>query len=577
MVRAAKGPFTIGSGTSDWTELEAEAQIGDGRCAIFPLGSLGILKLVSLTSTTPYSAPEIGQLDTLVRKFALALEACLSHKRATFDRNDRDRLASILENTADFVGMSDEDGNTTYLNRAGRQMMGFAPGDEPLGMPIGDYHPATAAAVLKRESLPTAIREGIWQGETRLLTKDEIEIAGLQVLMHHSVKGQAYFSTIIRDITERKRLESELRQAHKLEAVGQLAAGVAHDFNNLLTAILGHSELLRRALQTQPRHTHSLDEISSACLRAADLTGQLLALARRQQTPQQQPFSVDDLIGDVIMLLGRTFDPRIEIDAQLDARGWQVRGDRSQMQNVLINLAVNARDAMPEGGRLEFSTSVTQDGARESVTIVVSDCGSGMDAATRSRIFEPFFTTKPVGEGSGLGLAVSYGTILTHNGEIEVQSSVGVGTSFTIHLPAVAGNGQEQASVHGSRPNAIHGTGKILIVDDEEYIRNVTRSMLEGIGYDVETAEGGLAALNQLKERRKSFDAVILDIMMPGLDGAATLRRLRQEAPSLPVLMISGYGDDDLLAQVATMEVDGFLRKPFTLVDLSVEVAKVLS
>lgn len=575
-LQAGTGPCSVGSDEAQWNDLIAEAPVGPGRCAVFPLGNLGLLKLVSLTSSAPYSAPEVGQLDTLIRKFALSLEACLAHERAIADRRDRDRLAAILENTGDFVGIADTDFNITYVNKPGLRMIGLPEDENISGSPLGCLHPPEVGERIARVAIPHAMTHGIWQGETRLLTASGKEIVGLQTVLHHRDGDEHYFSTTIRDITERVRLEEQLRQAQKLEAVGQLAAGVAHDFNNLLTAILGHADLLRRQISGRPMETEGLEAISTASKRAADLTEQLLAFSRRQPV-SKIAFKVDDLVHDVIALLSRTFDPNITIESDLNTADWTTEGDRSQLQNVLINLAVNARDAMPEGGCIKFLTRAIEHESDQTLEIQVSDTGIGMDESTVSRIFEPFFTTKGPGGGTGLGLAVAYGTIQAHGGEITVESEIGSGTTFSISLPAAEGDDAVLALGEDVQEEAILGVGKILVVDDLESVRDVTGAMLESLGYEVDKAKDGFEAVDKVSNNGGELCAVVLDLMMPGLDGAETLRRLRSIAPQLPVLMISGFGHERLLTKVSDIGVEGFLRKPFSLVQLSAKLANVLN
>jgi signal transduction histidine kinase len=407
-----------------------------------------------------------------------------------------------------------------------------------------------------------------------------------------SLEGCIAHETAVLQAAERERAEREresmreqLQQAQKMEAIGRLAGGVAHDFNNLLTTIRGHAELLRKNAGPETPIGRDLDAILTASKRAAELTGQLLAFSRRGKL-RAEDVTVDKVIEEVARLLSHTVDPRIEIVTRLGLGSAVVTGDSSRLQSALLNLAVNARDAMPDGGTLTFTTTLValDDLAcrRQAMSIKpgtyaqirVADTGVGMDPEMSQRIFEPFFTTKEVGRGTGLGLAAVYGTVKSHSGSIEVRSVPGQGSTFTILLPVL----RPPVAAHPTPPEGtwLEGRGTLLLVDDQPEVRRVTVNILERLGYVVLAADDGEAALEVFRREQERIRLVLLDVRMPRMDGAETLRRLRKVAPSLPVVIVSGFGADKDLETIRGIGVQGVVEKPFTVAELSEVVARAL-
>jgi signal transduction histidine kinase/ActR/RegA family two-component response regulator len=430
---------------------------------------------------------------------------------------------------------------------------------------------------------------------TRQERFSEAELSQLDTIARKlavSLEGCIAHETAVQQMAERERAEREreamheqLLQAQKMEAIGRLAGGVAHDFNNLLTTIRGTAELLRRATTDETPVRHDLDAILTASKRAAELTGQLLAFSRRGKL-RAEDVNVDRLIEEVARLLSHTIDPRIEIVCRLGLMGAVVVGDPSRLQSALLNLAVNARDAMPEGGTLTFTTTLVElDDAfcrrqvmpttpGSYVQIRVADTGVGMDPEMSRRVFEPFFTTKEIGRGTGLGLAAVYGTVKSHGGSIEVRSAPGQGATFTMYLPI----SRPRAAGHLTPPEGtwLEGRGTLLLIDDEPDVRRVTSNILERLGYVVITAEDGLAGLDMFERGREHIRLVLLDVRMPRMDGAETLRRLRKLSPGLPVVIVSGFGADKDLETIRSIGVQGVVEKPFTVAELSEAVARAL-
>ena len=394
---------------------------------------------------------------------------------------------------------------------------------------------------------------------------------------------KASYEQLQLDAAEQKRLEERLRQTQKMEVIGQLAGGVAHDFNNMLTAILGSAELLERCVMENPTATKLLANIKKAASRSADLTGQLLAFSRKGQKKDVR-VCIETTIHEVISLLERTIDKNITLETRLIAKNTDVTGDPSLLQNALLNLGVNARDAMPEGGVITFTTANVEldssycESSAFNITpgpyieIAVSDAGTGITEENIQHVFEPFFTTKEVGKGTGLGLAAVYGTITDHLGCINIYSEPGIGTVFKIYLPLSGG----KKTVAPSADELIRGSGGILLVDDEEILRDVGKSLLEELGYRVYLAEDGEQALEVYARDKKDISLVILDMLMPRMGGKETLVRLMDEYPDIRVLISSGFHQERTVDDLVKLGARGFLQKPYIKQELGKAVAEAL-
>ena len=387
---------------------------------------------------------------------------------------------------------------------------------------------------------------------------------------------ECVLSTIV-DITNMERAEQHLRQAQKMDVVGQLAGGVAHDFNNMLSGILGFAELLKLKIKEDDASSKYIDKIIETANRSSELTRKLLAFARKGKTVST-PIDIHNSIKEAVAILERSIDKRIKIEVNLDADQSTIIGDPSLLQNAFLNLGINARDAMPDGGTLAYSTSVVkldEDFCRENliaaesgsfIEVIVSDTGIGMNKDVMEKIFEPFFTTKEVGKGTGLGLAAVYGTIKEHRGIIKVFSELNVGTIFKIYIPLEKSAVQKQES---ETPEIITGNGKILFVDDESIIRNVGFSQLTNLGYEVILAEDGMQALEIFKQQYREISAVILDMIMPRLNGKDTFLKMREINPNVKVIFSSGFSHDGRVNDLLKMGAIAFLQKPYRIYDLS--------
>ena len=396
--------------------------------------------------------------------------------------------------------------------------------------------------------------------------------------------GKEYSCVSARDITGRKRAEEESRrlqaqliQAQKMEAMGLLAGGIAHDFNNLLTGILGYANLLSLKGRVDPEVAKAAGIIQRSAEKASQLTAQLLGFAERGKN-LNVPVELGRVIASVTGVIERTQDPRIRIAASLRPEGGCVPGDPSQLHQVVMNLAINACDAMPEGGQLKISLEpVTLDVAfcreREWMSpgkyflLSVADSGVGISPENLERIFDPFFTTKAPGKGTGLGLSMVFGIVKNHGGCVDVRSEAGAGTVFRIHLPeSPDGAPKEKAEMDPAFPR---GRGRILLVDDQEPVREVAKDMLEALGYDVVTAADGLEGVSRYRDLWREIDLVVLDMIMPNMSGGDCFRRMKEINPKARVVLSSGYSMDGAIQDVMNEGILAFIQKPYRLEELS--------
>ena len=391
------------------------------------------------------------------------------------------------------------------------------------------------------------------------------------------------------ETTEQRTLEEQFAQSQKMQAIGQLAGGVAHDFNNVLTAIIGFSDLLLNSHKPSDPSFQDIMNIKQNANRAAGLVRQLLAFSRRQ-TLRPQVLQLSDVMSEVSVMLDRLLGEKVSLEVRHGRDLWPVRADLNQFEQVIMNLAVNARDAMPEGGTVKVKTrnmsadeaaalSRAEVPAAEFVLIEVSDTGTGMPVEVLSKVFEPFFTTKDVGQGTGLGLSTVYGIIKQTDGFIYVDSEVGKGTTFRIMLPRhVEKEGEEQAAEIKKAPEHtdLTGSARILLVEDEEAGRAFAARALASRGYKVHEASTGTEALELIDEIDEQIDLVISDVMMPEMDGPTLLKKLRETQPDLKIIFVSGYAEDAFAKNLDENDTFSFLPKPFSLKQLATAVKEVL-
>ena len=389
----------------------------------------------------------------------------------------------------------------------------------------------------------------------------------------------------VQDVTESNHMEERLRQAQKMEAVGQLAGGVAHDFNNLLMVIMGYADVLADRMEKEDPLRKKAEEIHKAGQRAASLTGQLLAFSR-QQVLQPSVLNLNSVVADVKEMLGRLIRENIELATMLDPRLGRIKADQGQIEQVIVNLAVNARDAMPHGGKLTIETAnveVDEAYARQHghippgsfIMLTVTDTGIGMDIETQSHIFEPFFTTKARGKGTGLGLATVYGVVKQSGGFIWVYSEVGHGTTFKILLPEV--EEREPVSVQSTSPDQPwRGAETILLVEDDASLRELVLNLLNEQGYTILEAANGLEALNIARQSDRKIDLLLTDVVMPGLSGPQLADELASVHPEAKILYMSGYTEFAAGHTQISQRAQQLLHKPFTRQDLARKVREAL-
>ena len=660
-------------------------------------------------------AMQSGAADYLVKGQieAQLLERSIRYAiRRTRILQDMSRLVAILEATTDFVSTSDAKGRVTYINRAGRRMVGLDEDENVMGMPLDEFHPAWAARLIREDGLIAARQDGAWSRETALLSRAGREIPVSQlILTHRDENGQVeYYSTIARDIsaqliaheaetrlataieqvadsilitdiegvieyvnpafaeltgyapreavgqhtrilksgvhkqplyqdlwdtilagcvwvgrlinkkkdgstcevdvtitpvrgrdgnvinfvaaqrdaTQEREMELRVQRAQRMEAVGQLAGGVAHDFNNLLTVISGFSALLTDSIQPGDERGVYVEEIREASERAAQLTRQLLAFGRRQVL-QPKIVNLNRLIQGMNQMLRKLIGEHTELRTVLNEELLSTQADPSQLEQVLVNMVLNACHAMKHGGGLTLETynyqseepltsmfdGVTLDPGRY-VVLAITDTGTGMPEEVKARAFEPFFTTKDKDKGTGLGLATCFGIIKQSGGDIHLYSELGYGTTFRIYLPAVPGRPSDTTLRRRPGPCALQGTETILVVEDEGTLRELASSVLRTAGYSVFKAANGEDGLRVARENFDEIDLVISDVIMPKMGGGDMVQALKDQGMNANILFMSGYTDDALQHQGVLDPSIEFLAKPFTPEQLNRKVRSVL-
>lgn len=517
-------------------------------------------------------------------------------------RESETRYRLLANNASDVIYTLDFDLNFTYLSPSVYEQRGWTP-QEMMRLSLEDIlTPAAvreAAAALEETlgfvrsndqssmhshrtmELDTYCKDGsIVTIETKLslLFDDEDKPVGIL--------------GVSRDITRRKEaekinadLEIQLRQVQKMEAIGTLAGGLAHDFNNMLTGVLGHTELMKLHSGLDEELGKSINAIEQAASRARQLTTQLLGFARKGKYLSER-IDLNDSVRDIITFLERTLDKKIKLRSDLNSQPVTVLGDASQIGQLLLNLSLNGRDAMQDGGVLTFRTDIRdldEEFCRSRAELSpgtygilsVSDTGCGISKDVQERIFEPFFTNKPVGEGTGMGLAMVYGVVRNHGGVVMVDSDVDQGSTFSVYLPyATVDDSAEEKATRDVATTT--GKGHILLVDDEEIVRNIGFQLLDHLGYTVTAVSSGEIAASWLRAHVDDVDAAIVDISMPGMDGFDCLEALRAISPGIPVVLTTGYSRHKFEDRIAGQENLAFMQKPYRVRDLSFALSQVI-
>jgi len=501
-------------------------------------------------------------------------------------RASEERHRLLFEHIADAILVVDRIGSIQFASAAVREVLGYEPEDLTGRSSLDLVHPADADKAREAFAAVRRRADGLESTEVRMRHSDgswrQLDCVLRNLLHRPDIDGLVM---TCRDVTERRRLEAEFLQVQKMESVGRLAGGIAHDFNNLLTAVTVHADLLLMQGGLSDQQQADIEQMREAGERAARLTRQLLAFSRRQVV-DVRPLDINEVIGSLIQMLRRLLGEEIDVRTSLFDDVGTVRADFSQVEQMLVNLAVNARDAMPDGGRLAIETQnvdVDESYARlhpsvapgRYVVLTVSDTGVGMDAETRAHIFEPFFSKKPPGEGTGLGLATTYGIVKQSGGHILVHSDPGSGATFRIYLPRVdepAG----QLPARAERGPAPSGRETVLLIEDEDAVRKLAARILRRQGYAILEANRAEDAMQWLADERRTIDLLLTDVVLPGISGKEIAARAKSLRPDLPVLFMSGYAMSRLTERgLARPDMD-LLEKPFTASSLAWRVRDVL-
>jgi PAS domain S-box-containing protein len=549
----------------------------------------------SIDEETAVEYMKSGATDYLLKdrtaRLGAAVLAALKQARQRSALNMQQLLLQkVIDTDPSLIFVKDYEGRFVLVNRAVAEIYACTV-DDLIGKTDADFN----SNKVEVEHFLRNDREVMDRGEAKLIAEEPVTnpstgmtrwfqtIKVPLVLPGHDVRMMLGVGT---DITPRRQLEEQLRQSQKMEAVGRLAGGIAHDFNNVLTAILGYSQMLLTDLSEGDPRREDVREIEQAANRAATLTRQLLAFSRRQVL-QPQVLDLNALVENLDKFLRRLIGEDIDLRVHASPDLWLVSADSGQVEQVIMNLAVNSRDAMPTGGKLTIETgNVVLDAAYaqrhiavtpgEYVMLAVSDTGTGMDEETQARIFEPFFTTKASGKGTGLGLSTVYGIVKQSGGNIWVYSEVGRGTTIKIYLP------RESVSVlppRQVRPETtdLQGTETILLVEDEDPVRALAAKILRGLGYQVMEAKLGREAITIADAHDAGIDLLLTDVVMPGYSGADLARKLAESRPALKVLFMSGYTDEAIIHHGVLDANIAYLQKPFTPDVLAAKVREVLS
>jgi two-component system, cell cycle sensor histidine kinase and response regulator CckA len=501
--------------------------------------------------------------------------------------SEREKLFRLIsENAADMIALVDAHGKRLYNSPSYGRLLGYSEEELQQTSAYEQIHPDDRALVAA--AADEARKSGIGRRlEYRIRHKDGhwLTLESTASLVRDHGKDEKLV-IVNRDITERKQLEEQLYLSQKLEAIGRLSGGVAHDFNNLLGVIIGYSEALQKQMDADHPFREAVDEIQKAGKRAAALTQQLLAFSRKQVL-EPKVIDLNIIVSDVEKMLHRLIGEDIELEIVLGESLGMVKADRGQIDQVILNLAVNARDAMPKGGKLVIETRNADLTAADVnryryvipgpyVVLKVTDTGCGMDAELQSHIFEPFFTTKDKGKGTGLGLATVYGVIKQSGGYIWVESQVGKGTTFSVYLPRVEEPHETDTKRDFSQP-AVRRSVTILLVEDEDSLRKLTASTLRAAGHTVLEAGEAAQALRVANQSDSPIDLLLTDVVMPGMSGQALASDLTALRPETKVLYMSGYTDGAVATHGVLQSGISFLRKPFSSEELIRRIDEILS
>ena len=553
---------------------------------------IGVLQVVD-SQTERFNKKHLALIEPLAGSAAIAIENARLYEKAQQEilirqqaeealRESENKYRTVLEANPDSVIVYDKTGKVTYLNPTFTNVFGWTL-EECLGKKMDMFIPEKDRSETHEMIKKLLAGENLLAIQTHQNTKsgDVIPVSISSAIFYDSEYQPAGSVVNLRDIREQKKLETQIHQAQKMEAIGTLAGGIAHDYNNLLMAILGNTSLMAFDLRSDHPHYERLKNIEKYVQSGADLTKQLLGLAKGGKY-EVKPIDINDVMRKSSEMFNRT-KKEIRIHSNYQKDLWRVEADTSQIEQVLLNLYVNASQAMPEGGELYLQTeNVTLDDGYTRylslkggnyVKISVTDTGTGMDDNIKKRIFDPFFTTKDIGRGTGLGLASAYGIVKNHRGIINVYSEIDKGSAFNIFLPASTKEVKQDMLMN---QKSLKGTGTILLVDDEDMIIDVCSQILASLGYMPLLARSGKEAIDVYQRNRDRIVMVILDMIMPGMGGGETYDRLKKIDSEIRVLLSSGYSLDGQASEIIDRGCNGFIQKPFNVIQLSRKIKEVL-
>jgi PAS domain S-box-containing protein len=534
----------------------------------------GVL-IVASKDRKAFSKKQLVLMSSFANQIGVALENATLFQQL---RESEERYMDLFEHSPDMYHLVNREGIIVSCNQTEADRLAYQK-DELVGNSILKLYPEEYHGAA-RKLLEESFQQGrdILGLEEQMRTKagELIDVSINTSIIRDEVRGPILMRVVARDITEKKKLELKVIHAQRIDSIGNLAGGVAHDFNNILTSILGSTAIMKRKMRKANTWYHFVDIVETAAKRGAGLTRQLLTFARKS-TVLFRPIIVNDIIDETLRLFERSVDKRIQVKKELSGETSIINGDDGQIQQALLNLLINARDAMPDGGVITVRTERAQSDKQqrgafgevksgEFASIAIADTGVGMDQGIQQRIFEPFFTTKDQGKGTGLGLSVVYGVVNGHGGFIAVQSEPGKGSQFTMFLPLLTD--EEKLGRVAKHTNLERGDERVLVVDDEEHVGEVIGGMLSDLGYRVTIARSGNEALAMLK-RRRNLDVVVLDMNMPVMSGKESFSKIKEIRPDICVVVSTGYTNGSLDASPLRDTADGFLQKPYQLEELS--------
>jgi PAS domain S-box-containing protein len=555
--------------------------------------TLGALALGRSDNSEAFRSSEYAMVQVLARRVAVAVDGAFLHQDLRERLGRAPALAEVLDKWirvfyAAWWGAAIVDGvdhRIEAANPAFARLHGLRDPADLVGRPFADLLPTERIADLEEWRHYGA--GSPYESEHRRPDGRLVPVlVSVTSLTDESPSGS--FVVTVQDLSDLKRTEERLRRAQRMEAVGRLAGGVAHEVNNMMTIILGFSDLLSRGGSDPEDQQHEVEEIRKAALRAAKITSQLLAFSR-QQVLQPTELRLNDVVEEMAPVLRLMLPANVRVETALAPLDTVVRADRSQLEQVLINLAFNARDAMTSGGTIRLTTEsrrLDEAAGRRLIgipipegpygLISVVDTGQGMDPTTLAHVFEPFFTTKPVGSGTGLGLSTVYGIVKQSGGYVWVDSTPGEGTTFTLCLPEVNAPPQDQTEPEAAEPKPQAQGETVLILEDEDGVRELTARVLRDKGYEVVLARNGAEALASLRNGGPGPNLLLTDVIVPDMGTEELEGAVRKVAPELPILYMSGYPRDDILARGLLRRDQPFLQKPFTREDLAEEVGRMV-